>query len=144
MKNHAETRTARDAGAAHDRSSKVRKVILVADDNRLHHQMCTDILAADYDLLHAYDGADALKMAIAHAPDAVLLDIMMPLLDGRAVCQKLRELPPTRKLKIVILSAKDSHFDRRLGLELGADDYLEKPCPPEYLRSAMKRLFRPR
>lgn len=120
----------------------MRKVVLIADDSRLLHKMYEDVLSEEYDLLHAYDGVDTLKSAIAHRPDVIVLDIIMPLLDGRAVCRRLRESPQTRTVKIVMLTAKDTQFDRRVGLEVGADDYIEKPCTPEYLKSAIEKLFR--
>lgn len=120
----------------------MRKVIQIADDNKLYHKMYEEVLAAEYDLLHTYDGADTLKAAFTHLPDVIVLDIIMPLLDGREVCRKLREHPQTKNVKIVMLSAKDTQFDRRVGLEVGADDYIEKPCSPEYLKSAIDKLFR--
>lgn len=122
----------------------MRKVVLIADDSRLLHKMYEDILSEDYDLLHAYDGVETLASAVAHRPDIIVLDIVMPLLDGRAVCRRLRENPQTRTVKIVMLTAKDTQFDRRVGLEVGADDYIEKPCTPAYLKSAIEKQFRER
>lgn len=120
----------------------MRKVVLIADDSRLYHRMYEDILSPEYDILHAYDGAEALGTALAHLPDAIILDIIMPKLDGREVCRKLRKHPRTKNVKIIMLTAKDTQFDRRVGLEVGADEYIEKPCTPGCLKIAVEKLFR--
>lgn len=102
------------------------KRLLIADDDRIFHGLYVDHLGPSYEYLHAYNGADALILAVDLVPDLVILDIMMPLLDGRTVCRKIREYPKTRGIKVVMVSGKDGQFDRALGFEVGADEYLEK------------------
>lgn len=120
----------------------MRKVVLIADDSKLYHKMYEEILSPEYDILHAYDGVEALETALAHLPDAIILDIIMPKMDGRAVCRKLREDPRTKLVKIAMLTARDTQFDRLVGLEVGADEYIEKPCTPGCLKIAVDKLFR--
>jgi DNA-binding response OmpR family regulator len=118
-----------------------KKKLLIADDSRCTHQVYTGFLGNQFDYIHAYDGADALAMAVAEQPDVIILDLMMPLLDGRSVCQKLRSYPRTKDSKIIMVTAKDTQSDRLVGFEVGADDYLEKPCSMEQLARSVKNLL---
>ncbi len=117
----------------------MKKKVLIADDNQLIHQLYIGCFGDEFDLVHAYDGAEALFMAVDQMPDLILLDIMMPLLDGRSICRQLRKHPKTAKLKIIMVTAKDSQTDRLVGFEVGADDYIEKPCPPDLLMQRMRK-----
>ena len=120
----------------------LKKRMLIADDNRYMHEIYTSFFGAEFEYFHAYDGADALVMAIAETPDIIILDLMMPLLDGRSVCRKLKGYPTTKDIKIIMVTAKDSQSDRLVGFEMGADDYLEKPCSGEMLVRSVKNLLR--
>lgn len=117
----------------------VKKKVLIADDNQMVHHLYTGCLGGEFDLLHAFDGAETLFMAVDQLPDLILLDIMMPLLDGRAICKQLKKHPKTNKIKIIMVTAKDSQADRLVGFEVGADDYIEKPCHPEFLIRCIKK-----
>jgi DNA-binding response OmpR family regulator len=117
----------------------MKKKVLVADDNAMVHQLYESCLGEEFDLLHAHDGAETLFMAVDLMPDLILLDIMMPLLDGRSICRQLKKHPRTAKIKIVMLTAKDSQADRLVGFEVGADDYLVKPCQPDYLLRCIRK-----
>jgi DNA-binding response OmpR family regulator len=119
----------------------MKKRVLVADDNKLIHELYAGCCGDDFELLHAYDGAEALCLAVDLHPDLILLDIMMPILDGRSVCRQLRRYPSTAKIKIIMVTAKDSQADRLVGFEVGADDYVEKPCTPDYLLLRVKKLL---
>ena len=118
-----------------------RKKVLIADDSRYSHEMYTSFFGDEFDYLHAYDGADALVMAIAEIPDLIILDLMMPLLDGRAICRKLKSYPKTKRIKIIMVTAKNSQSDRLVGFEVGADDYIEKPCSLDLLARSVKNLL---
>ncbi len=118
-----------------------KKKILIADDDPHVHKMLTVVLSSDeFEIIHAYDGQETVERVDDELPDLVVLDIMMPKKDGRDICQDLKKNPKTKNIKILMLSAKDEHFDRILGLELGADDYETKPFSPDHLARKIKRM----
>jgi DNA-binding response OmpR family regulator len=118
-----------------------KKKILVADDSRYAHEGYTSYFGEEFAYLHAYDGVDALVIAIHEMPDLIILDLVMPLLDGRSICKKLKSYPKTKDIKIIMVTAKNSQSDRLVGFEMGADDYLEKPCSMELLARSVKKLL---
>jgi DNA-binding response OmpR family regulator len=123
----------------------VRRTILIAEDDRLLHQMYRDWLGDAHEVLSAYDGVDALIIAADRVPDLLVLDVIMPILDGRTVCSKLRGYAKTQGIRIVMVSGRDDQRDRLLGFEVGADDYLVKPCPRElFLHAVTSQLRKPR
>src|SRR5438105_5101340 len=97
--------------------------------------------AAGYDVVTAADGAEALKKARSVLPDLILLDLMLPEVDGVEVCKILRRDSQTRGIPIIMLTAKAAEIDRVLGLELGADDYVTKPFSPRELILRIKKLL---
>ncbi len=119
-----------------------RKKILIADDDRVMHALCVEGLGEGYEYLHAYNGVETLVLAVDHVPDLILLDIMMPILDGRTVCKTLKNYPKTKASKIVMISGRDAQADRILGFEVGADDYFEKPVTLPMLSRAVENLLR--
>jgi DNA-binding response OmpR family regulator len=80
-------------------------------------------------------------MAVEERPALIILDLMMPLLDGRSICKKLKGYPVTKDTKIIMVTAKNTQSDRLVGFEVGADDYLEKPCSCELLARSVKNLL---
>ena len=96
---------------------------------------------AGYAVTTAADGAEALKKAHAQPPDLVILDVMLPEMDGFEACKVLRLDPATAKVPIIMLTAKAAEIDRVLGLELGADDYLTKPFSPRELLLRIKKVL---
>ena len=115
-------------------------VILVADDDGHIREVVRFALEkAGHSVVEAADGAAALQVAAAQPLDAVVLDIIMPELDGIEVCRKLRE---QSRVPILFLSSRDDELDRILGLELGADDYVTKPFSPRELAARVKALLR--
>ena len=117
--------------------------ILIADDDRTIHISFTKFLTEQgHEVLHADDAAEALKLALSQQPDLILLDITMPAGDGRNICQQLKTSPKTEPIKIIMLTARESQHDRTLALELGADDFISKPCSIPYLERAIAKLFR--
>ncbi len=116
--------------------------ILVADDEpELVELVEFNLKQAGYSIATAVDGAEALKKARSQPPDLILLDIMMPEMDGLEVCKILRREPATAKVPIIMLTAKASEIDRVLGLELGADDYLTKPFSVRELLLRIKKIL---
>lgn len=119
----------------------LKKTILIVDDEPSVLTTLERVLQnAGYDVLKASDGREALAM-VDYKPDLVILDVMMPVLDGYQVCKLLQENPETRKIPIVFLSARGKEEDKIIGLSLGAQKYLVKPCSkPELLKAVQIRL----
>lgn len=114
--------------------------ILIADDDPHIRQVVRFALEkAGYSTLLASDGAQALELVSAHSPDLVVLDVMMPEMDGTEVCRRLRAVSD---VPIVFLSSRDDEIDRVLGLELGGDDYVVKPFSPRELIARIRALLR--
>jgi DNA-binding response OmpR family regulator len=115
--------------------------LLIVEDERAMRTALADLLAAEgYRVLTANDGVSGLERAIAEKPDLLLLDLMMPKLDGFAVCQELRRLGHTEP--ILMLTAKGQIEDRVQGLDVGADDYLVKPFSTDELLARVRALLR--
>lgn len=114
--------------------------ILVADDEiSVHEALGVHFRREEYQMLSAYDGEEALEMVRRSRPDIVVLDIMMPKKDGLMVCREIRK---ESNVPIIMLSAKAEEFDRLLGLELGADDYIAKPFSPREVVARIKAVLR--
>jgi len=96
---------------------------------------------AGYAVTTAADGAEALKKARSQTPDLIVLDVMLPEMNGFEICKALRLDPATAKTPIIMLTAKAAEIDRVLGLELGADDYLTKPFSPRELLLRIKKIL---
>ena len=119
------------------------KTVLVIDDEpELVKLIDYNLTKAGYLVLTAADGESGLATARRHAPDAIVLDVMMPGVDGFEVCKRLRQEPQTAGIPILMLTAKAEEADRVLGLELGADDYLTKPFGVRELQARVKALLR--
>ena len=117
--------------------------ILVVDDIDANVRLLQAKLQAEYyDVLTAHDGTTALAIAAAEKPDIVLLDVMMPGMDGFQVCQRLKEDPETRHIPVVLVTALDGRADRITGLEAGADEFLTKPIDDLMLFARVKSLTR--
>jgi len=118
----------------------IMSTILVIDDDPHIRQVVEFSLGkAGFDVVLAEDGAAGLEAFRAHAPALVVLDILMPELDGLAVC---RELRATSRVPVIFLTSIDEELDRVVGLELGADDYVTKPFSPRELVARVKAVLR--
>ena len=115
------------------------KVLVADDDPHVREIIELYLRQNQMQVITAVSGIQALEMAMAHAPDILILDIMMPEMDGLEVCRRLRG---TTNVPIIMLSAKDEELDRVLGLEIGADDYLTKPFSPRELVARIKAVLR--
>ncbi len=120
----------------------VKSKILVVDDEPEAVELVEfNLKGAGYEVSTASDGAEALNKARRIQPNLVILDVMMPEIDGMEVCKLLRRDPVTSGIPIIMLTAKASEVDRVLGLELGADDYVVKPFSPRELVLRVKKLL---
>ena len=120
------------------------KILVVDDDANIREVVCFALAKAGYATTTAADGEQALARFVAERPDLVVLDILMPELDGTEVCRRLRADPRNAGVPISFLSSKDDEIDRILGLELGGDDYMAKPFSPRELVARVRaRLRRP-
>ena len=114
--------------------------VLVVDDEKNIVQLARLYLNKEgYEVEAAFDGLEALKKAKSVRPDLIILDIMMPEMDGLDVCRELRK---TSNVPIIILTARDDDVDRIVGLEIGADDYVTKPFNPRELVARVKAVLR--
>ncbi|HHU90378.1 MAG TPA: response regulator transcription factor [Clostridiaceae bacterium] len=118
----------------------MRKRILIVDDEKnIVDILKFNLKKESFDTLEAYDGRTALEIAEREKPDLILLDVMLPEMDGFTVCRKLRQ---TMQTPILMLTAREEEVDKVLGLELGADDYITKPFSPRELMARVKANLR--
>ena len=115
------------------------KILLVDDDPNIRQLVSLYLKREGFDVEEAQRGDDALKAFKAAAPALILLDIMLPGMDGWQVCREVRKVS---NIPIIMLTAKDETFDKVLGLELGADDYIAKPFEPKELVARIKAVIR--
>ena len=117
----------------------MQKILVVDDDAHIRDVVCFALRRAGYQPLTAGNGRAALEVAARELPALVVLDILMPELDGTAVCARLRA---KSDVPVIFLTSKDEEMDRILGLELGADDYVVKPFSPRELVARVKAVLR--
>ena len=117
------------------------KILVVDDEPEAVELLEFNLKQAGYVVSTAGDGADALKRARSQTPDMIVLDVMLPEMDGFEICKSLRLDSATAKIPIIMLTAKAAEIDRVLGLELGADDYLTKPFSPRELLLRIKKIL---
>jgi len=115
------------------------RVLVADDDPNVHEVLGLYFRREEYQMLSAYDGEEALEIMRRSRPDIVVLDVMMPKKDGLMVCREIRR---ESNVPILMLSAKTEEFDRLLGLELGADDYISKPFSPREVVARVKVVLR--
>ncbi len=118
-----------------------QKILVVDDEPEAVELVEFNLKQAGYAVSTATDGAEALKKARSQTPDMILLDVMLPEMDGFEICKTLRLETSTARTPILMLTAKASEIDRVLGLELGADDYLTKPFSPRELLLRIKKIL---
>ncbi len=118
-----------------------QKILVVDDEPEAVELLEFNLKQAGYVVTTAEDGAEALKKARTQSPDLIVLDVMLPEMDGFEICKALRLDSATRRMPILMLTAKAGEIDRVLGLELGADDYLTKPYSPRELLLRIKKIL---
>lgn len=116
------------------------KKVLVIDDEPKIVEICQDyLIKAGFEVMHAYDGLTGLAIAQRNQPDLVVLDLMLPGMDGLDVCRELRR---DSNVPIIMLTARVEETDKLIGLELGADDYITKPFSPRELVARVRTVLR--
>ncbi|HLO78513.1 MAG TPA: response regulator transcription factor [Magnetospirillum sp.] len=115
------------------------KILLIDDDARIRDVVRFALTREGFAVVEADNGAEGLAAAAAEAPDLILLDVMMPEMDGTEVCRRLRR---DSQVPIIFLSSRDEEIDRVIGLELGGDDYVGKPFSPRELVARVKAVLR--
>ncbi len=118
-----------------------RKILVIEDDPSALRLVGYTLEQEGYQVITASDGLEGVRKARDEHPDLIILDIMLPGLDGYEVCQQLRKEPETAKLPILMLSAKAREIDKDTGLKIGADDYLTKPADPSTIVAKVKDLL---
>jgi DNA-binding response OmpR family regulator len=119
-----------------------RTILVVEDEGALRDLLVYNLQREGYRTLQAPSGTDALRLARNHKPDLVILDLMLPELDGLTVCRTLRREPATAAAAILMLTARSGEIDKIVGLEAGADDYLVKPFGLGELLARVRAMLR--
>ena len=115
------------------------KILVADDDTNVHQSLNAYFRREGYQMISAYDGDQAVQLTRVQHPDMIILDIMMPGMDGLMVCREVRK---TSNVPIIMLTAKGDEFDKLLGLEMGADDYITKPFSPREVLARVKAVLR--
>ena len=118
------------------------KILIVEDEGNIRQLVRYNIEKEGFQVMEAADGLQGLRTAQKEKPDLVLLDLMLPGMDGLEVCRTLKGAPATSALPIIMLTAKAEEVDKIIGLELGADDYMTKPFSPRELTARIKAVLR--
>ncbi|MFU8795165.1 MAG: winged helix-turn-helix domain-containing protein [Dethiobacteria bacterium] len=121
---------------------KKHKILVVEDEEDILRLLVFNLEKEGYKVVSSSNGAEALGIAIDTPPDLLILDIMLPEIDGLEVCRRLRSNALTVNVPILMLSARKEEFDKVLGLELGADDYMEKPFSVRELVARVRAMLR--
>jgi len=118
------------------------KILVVDDDPDIVELLQYNLTKEGYDVTHAENGKEAIATALKHKPDIVLMDVMMPVLDGIAACRQMREMPDFRDTHIIFLTARAEEFSEVAAFEAGANDFITKPIKPRALLSRLAAFVR--
>ena len=118
------------------------KVLIVDDEEHIVELIKFNLEKNKYDVIVAHNGLDAIKLAKKEMPQLMLLDLMLPGMDGYDICKEIRKDPNLSGMPIIMITAKGEEFDKILGLELGADDYITKPFSVRELMARVKAVLR--
>ncbi|MEJ7644026.1 MAG: response regulator transcription factor [Chryseolinea sp.] len=121
---------------------QMHKVLVVDDEEPILELLRYNLEKSGYEVKTALDGAKAIEIARKFVPDLVLLDIMMPKMDGVETCRRLRDIPELQKTFVVFLTARSEEYSEIAAFDVGADDYINKPIKPRALMSRISALFR--
>src|SRR4051812_3083413 len=123
-------------------NNATQKILIAEDEQDVLNLLATNLKAAGFQVIKAEDGESALEQARNALPSLVILDLMLPGMSGLEVCRVLKAEPDTRRIPILMLTAKAEEVDRIVGLELGADDYVTKPFSPRELVLRVRSILR--
>lgn len=129
------------AGSAGERMSR-QKILVVEDEEDIQELMRYNLGKEGYDVVSVVDGGSALKKVDEKKPDLIILDLMLPDIDGLSVCKQLRSNAEARNIPVIMLTAKGEEADIVSGLEVGADDYVTKPFSPRVLLARIRAILR--
>jgi len=118
-----------------------KRILLVDDEVQLVEMMKMRLEANNYEIITAYDGQEALEKARNEKPDLIILDLMLPKLDGYTVCRMLKFDEKYKSIPIVMFTARVQESDKKMGQEVGADAYITKPFDPQALLSKIKEFI---
>lgn len=118
------------------------KILIADDEEDILQFLSYNLKKEGYEVITATNGAEAISIAEKEKPDLIVLDIMMPVMDGMEACKELRQLPETKDKLIVFLTARNEDYSQIAGFENGADDYITKPIKPKLFLSRIKALLR--
>ncbi len=125
-----------------NRKSQRPTILIVDDEPHIVELVSLSLIPEKFSILKAYSGIDALEKIYSESPDLIILDLMMPGINGYEICQKLKDNALTRHIPIIILSAKGEIDDKLRGLQIGADDYITKPFDPMELEARVESVVR--
>jgi DNA-binding response OmpR family regulator len=117
------------------------KILIIEDDPATSRLVDYSLRHEGYQVSTASNGLDGIRKALSEAPDLIILDVMLPGMDGFEICHRLRSEPATAKLPVLMFSAKAQEMDKNTGLLVGADDYLTKPTTPSSIVSHVEALL---
>jgi DNA-binding response OmpR family regulator len=117
------------------------KILVVDDEIYIVHILDFSLGMEGYEVVTALDGEQALEKVKSEKPDLIVLDIMMPKLDGYEVCKNVKSSAETQHIPVILLSAKGRNVDQKLGFDVGADDYITKPFSPRKLVERINQLL---
>jgi len=118
------------------------KILIVDDEKDIADLVAYNLEKEGFDTIKAYDGGDVLKTVKTQKPDLIVLDLMLPRMNGLDLCKAIRANPETAHLPIIMLTAKADEVDKIIGLEIGADDYMTKPFSVKELMARVRSIFR--
>ncbi|MDH5364740.1 MAG: response regulator [Dehalococcoidia bacterium] len=119
-----------------------KKKVLIVDDEPAVRQLVHRMLSKNYTVLEAQDGAEAVNMARSQKPDIILMDILMPKMDGITACYAIKTDQPTKEIPVVMLTAIGYDLNKRLSEDMGADGYVTKPFSSQALLETIRQLLR--
>ena len=120
----------------------MKKILIVDDEKDILEFLGYNLRKEGYDVSEAKTGDEALQLVKNNTPDLIILDVMMPGIDGIETCQRMREMPKLKDTLIIFLTARNEDFSQIAGLDAGADDYVSKPIKPKVFLSRIKAIFR--
>ena len=118
-----------------------KRILVVDDEKDITSLLRLRLEASGYDVLEAYDGQEALKIAQEESPDLIVLDLMLPKMDGYKVCRMLKFDERFKHIPIIIFTARIQESDQKMGMEVGADAYVTKPFEPQVLMAKIQELI---
>jgi len=121
--------------------SRKQKILVVDDEVQLAGLVSFHMKMAGFDVITAFDGKKALELSLCEKPDLIILDLMIPEIDGWQVCERLKRGAATKNIAVIMLSARAEIEDKLKGFEAGADDYVTKPFSPGELVARVKRIL---